>query len=43
MTASFLMAQARKLDSLEKKDINRQQNKISRQIYRDKHNGNVQK
>jgi hypothetical protein len=32
-----------KLDSLEKKDINRQQNKMSRQIYHDKHNGNVQK
>jgi hypothetical protein len=32
-----------KLDASEKKDINRQQNKMSRQIYREKHNGNVQK
>ena len=32
-----------KLDASEKKDINRQQNKMSRQIYREKHNSNVQK
>jgi hypothetical protein len=32
-----------KLDKLEKKDINRQQNKLSKQIYKDKHNAAVQK
>src|SRR5215472_14920626 len=32
-----------KLDASEKKDINRQQNKLSRQIYNEKHNGKVQK
>ncbi|HKD08279.1 MAG TPA: hypothetical protein VKB79_20425 [Bryobacteraceae bacterium] len=32
-----------KLDKLEKKDINRQQNRLSKQIYKDKHNAAVQK